>query len=113
MSRYNDDGEGGMVNDSEYYAPLRRRRGVKRIIHYPTPILYNPTVADRASIATSTHVWVYGDRFYKLADQYYADARYWWAIAWYNGAPTEVDISLGTVIEIPLRLEDLLDVLGV
>jgi len=111
MSRYDDDDT--IVNANAYYASLRRKRGVKRIIQYPTPIMYNPTPAARASINTSTHLWVYGDRFYKLADTYYGDARYWWVIAWYNGRPTEVDVAPGDVLEIPVSIEDALNILGV
>ena len=34
-------------------------------------------------------MWKLGDRFYKLADQYYGDPTLWWIIAWYNRMPTE------------------------
>jgi len=102
-----------MDNDTEYYKPLRIKRGVKNIVQYVTPMLHNPTVAQRASLQTTAHIWVYGDRFYKLANQYYGDPGFWWVIAWYNGTPTEVDIFKGDVIEIPLGLEDVLNVLGV
>ena len=111
MSRYSRTRT--MNNNTAYYKPLRIKRGVKNIVQYVTPILHNPTVGQRASLQTTAHIWAYGDRFYKLANQYYGDPGFWWVIAWYNGKPTEVDIINGNVIEIPLSLEAALTVLGV
>ena len=98
-------------NDNEYYSSLRR--GNRTISRYGTPVLKNPTDAERASLKTSPHIWKYGDRFYKLADQYYGDVRYWWVIAWYNSIPTEATISNGDVIDIPINIQKALRVLGV
>ena len=100
-------------NDSEYYSSLATKRGVKSITHYKTSVLKNPTVADRRKIKTITHIWAYGNRLYKLADQYYGDSTYWWVIAWYNGVSTEAQIELGKVLYIPLNIEETLDILGV
>mgnify|MGYP003113488955 FL=1 len=102
-----------VTNDTEYYSSLATKRGVKQISHFKTPVLKNPTVADRRRIKTITHVWVYGDRLYKLADQYYGDSTYWWVIAWYNSVSTEAQIELGKVLYIPLNIEETLDILGV
>ena len=73
--------------------------------------MYNPDVEDRVSVTTDTHIWSYGDRYYKLADKYYGDSKYWWVIAWYNGYPTEATIEIGNVIEIPVNLEDALEIM--
>jgi nucleoid-associated protein YgaU len=100
-------------NSGEYYAYLRRKRNLKKVIHYETPTLYNPSVVDRALIVTNTHIWKYGDRYYKLSHQYYGNPKYWWIIAWYNGAPTEANLATGDLIEIPVDLESALKVLGV
>ena len=110
MGRYSD--KPTINNNSAYYRSLVRKRGVKNIVHYGTPILHNPTVAQRSQVRTTAHIWTYGDRFYKLADQFYGDPSFWWVIAWYNGRPTEVDVSPGNVLEIPLDLADALNVLG-
>ena len=100
-----------VTNNTEFYAPIRR--GKKNIIHYETPILIHPTISERMSITTATHIWKYGDRLYKLADQYYGDSTYWWVIAWYNGVSTEAQVANGKVLYIPLNLEDALNILGV
>ena len=101
-----------LTNDSEYYEPLRKSRKVKKIIHHATPIIYNPTIAERRTLRSTAHIWKFGDRLYNLAQQYYGDPSYWWVIAWYNGYPTEAHIYTGATIFIPLSLEKLLDVLG-
>ena len=108
MGRYNKYRV--LNNASEYYAPLRR--GLQNLRHYETPILHNPTVGQRMSLTTNTHIWKYGDRFYKLANTYYGDVRFWWVIAWYNSAPTEASLITGDVIQIPVNLEKALKVLG-
>ena len=112
MSRYRRDRI--MINGAAYYAFLRKNRYSKKAItQYATPILHNPTVLQRASIVSNTHIWSYGDRLYKLAYTYYGDSNYWWVIAWYNGVPTEAAISPGMVLSIPVELEEVLKVLGV
>ena len=110
MSRYNKYNP--MINDSEYYTPLRKKRGVKLLKHLPTVTMFHPGAYMRASIPTNPLIWQYGDHFYKIANQYYGDPRFWWVIAWYNGYPTEADIKKGAVIDIPVNLEDALRVLG-
>jgi hypothetical protein len=99
-------------NDSEFYKFLRVKRGIKNIRHYSTPILYNPTAADRVSTPTVSHVWKYGDRYYKLSSQYYGTPKYWWVIAWWNGRPTEATVQNGAVLQIPTNLEDALSIMG-
>jgi nucleoid-associated protein YgaU len=100
-------------NASEYYSPLREKRGVKKISQFKTPVLKNPTIKDRTRIKTITHMWKYGNRLYNLSNQFYGDSSYWWVIAWWNGVSTEAQIKLGTVLYIPLNIEDALDALGV
>ena len=102
-----------MVNNNEYYKSLIRSRGIRRIRQYATPILHNPTVADRRKVKTTSHIWKYGDRLYKLAHQFYGDERYWWVIAWWNAYGVEADIKTGATLAIPLSIEDALNVLGV
>jgi len=100
-----------LTNSSKYYAPIRR--GLKVLTHYQTPKLRNPPPAERASLSTTSHIWAYGDRFYKLAQDYYDDPEFWWVIAWYNGTPTEAQLPLGSLIAIPTDIQQALRVLGI
>lgn len=99
-------------NNSEFYKFLRKKRGVKNLRHYDTPVIYNPSTADRVSTSTVSHVWKYGDRYYNLSAQHYGTTKYWWIIAWWNGRPTEADVQNGTVLQIPTNLQEALTILG-
>jgi nucleoid-associated protein YgaU len=101
-----------ITNDSEFYKELIERRGVKKVEHYTTPRMRHPSIAERTATKTTTHIWKYGDRFSNLSHQYYGDVRYWWVIAWYNGVPTEAEVSTGDVMEIPIDIQQALLVLG-
>jgi len=98
-------------NTSEYYSFLRKKRKIRIANHYETPILKHPKVSDRTKIISDKHIWKYGDRLYKLADKYYGDSSYWWVIAWYNSVPTEVDLKFGDLLQIPINLNTVLEVL--
>mgnify|MGYP003651057389 CR=1 FL=1 len=111
MARYNKDRK--IINSSDYYSFLRKKRGVKVINHYETPRMFHPGALQRSHLTSDNYIWKYGDRFYQLANTYYGDPRYWWVIAWYNGYPTEADIKPGVLISIPLNIEKVLDALGV
>ena len=111
MSRYK--GIKRFRNSEEYYKYLRSKRNIKTVNHYATPILKNPTVGERTSLAVDTHIWSLGDRYYKLAHKYYGDSSFWWVIAWYNAVPVEADLSFGDLIEIPVNLSSALEILGV
>ena len=112
MSRYKNFRV--LNNSNEYYRKLRQKRNnTKNIVQYETPILRHPTIAERASLATTQHIWVLGDRYYKLANKFYNDPTLWWIIAWYNARPTEADILPGDLILIPLSVEDVLDNFGI
>ena len=99
-------------NNLEYYDYLRKNRSLRVVNHYATPILKNPSIEERSRIVSNSHIWSLGDRYYKLADQYYQDSSFWWVIAWYNSIPIEADIQTGQMIEIPINLSTVLDVLG-
>ena len=94
------------INRNPYYKFLLEKRGIKAVRQYPTPVVYNPTAVERISIRTTTHIWKYGDRYYKLAYDFYGDSRLWWIIAWYNGYPTEAQVAPGDVLYIPTSIED-------
>ena len=111
MGRYHNTER--LINGSDYYSFLRKKRHArKRIIQYATPQLFNPGPTARSSIVTTAYIWKYGDRFYQMASKYYDDPRLWWIIAWYNGTPTEADISPGDTIAIPVSADSALKLLG-
>ena len=110
-SRY--DNKEAVKNDSEKYKEVFEDRGVKFIKHFETPKLSHATAEEIRQLDKRYHTWKLGDRFYKLAKEFYGDEKYWWIIAWYNQAPTESHVDAGRVLTIPLPLESLLDILRV
>jgi hypothetical protein len=57
------------------------------------------------------HIWVVGDKFYKLADRYYGDSRDWWIIAKFNNKPTESHVKIGETLLIPTPVQEALNVM--
>jgi nucleoid-associated protein YgaU len=110
-SRY-DSREIG-INQTKQYKRILKKRNVKFIRQYYTPTLANPSIEDVMKMDEVGHVWSIGDRFFKLAHQYYGDSELWWVIAWYNQTPTESHVEIGNVLQIPLPLEEVLRALGV
>lgn len=98
-----------LKNTVELYEDTFRRRGVKFVKQYSTPNFRFPTINDTNKFQTIKHVWKTGDKYYKLADQYYGDSRDWWIIAKYNLKPTESHIQIGDIIEIPIPLVTILN----
>ena len=75
---------------------------------YSTPTILRISQAQRRNLTEVPHIWKTGDRFYKLAATYYGRPQLWWAIAMYNGKPTEGHVKLGDVLMIPTPIEQLL-----
>jgi len=102
-----------LTNASDYYSPLRKKRGVKRIHQYATPKIYHPKMSQRRNLLSVAHIWKSTDRLSNLAYTHYGDVRYWWVIAWYNGYPTEAHLFAGAKLQIPVNLEQVLGALQV
>ena len=101
------------VNDSEAYVRYLKDRGLKQIKQYSTPKMFYPNdVNSAANFEALKHIWGTGDKYYKLADEFYQDPTMWWVIAFYIQKPTEFLIKLGDVIFIPVPLESILFSIG-
>ena len=59
------------------------------------------------------HRWTLGDKFFKIAFEYYGRPELWWVVAWFNQTPTDSHVDLGDLLYVPLPLDDVLDMLGV
>jgi hypothetical protein len=100
-----------MNNNAELYAKLLEERHLKKMRQYGTAHMVYPTPKQMKGLTRVNHIWKTGDRYYKLAIQYYGTADHWWIIAFYNQRPTEANINVGDVIYIPLPLERMLQYL--
>lgn len=99
--------------DNKQYVPYLKDRGLKFIAHHETCQLNYPTSDQLGRLQIISKVWTYGDSFWNLSQEHYGDHRYWWVIAWYNQRPTECDIALGEIIQIPLPLNKIIEFLRV
>jgi len=102
------EGRETAINSTRLYKNVFKKRDVRFIRHYSTPEFQMPTEADEAELDLINHIWKVGDRFYKLANEYYNDPELWWVIALFNRTPTESHVKLGDSVQIPIPLEKIL-----
>ena len=102
-----------VVNDLDRYKPILKERGIKFAKIFTTPVLVHPTSEDIAELNIISHRWKIGDKYFKLAHQYYGNSEMWRGIAWFNQAPTEAHLELGQVVYIPTPVQDVLSYYGV
>ncbi len=100
------------ANARAAYKRYLKKRGIEVINQYNTPKFKFPTAAEATNFNIINRIWGAGDRYYKLAQEYYNDPELWWIIAFYNQKPTEFHIQLGEVIYIPTPLETVLYHIG-
>ena len=108
ISRYKKT---GLVENSDprYSQEYKSRfKNLKHLPHLETTILRYPTFDEMRRFEIINRSWTLGDRFYKLASEYYGDPSYWWVIAWFNKRPTEHHVKLGDLIKIPQPLSSVL-----
>tara|TARA_R110002020_G_scaffold46215_8_gene131603 strand:+ start:942 stop:1280 length:339 start_codon:yes stop_codon:yes gene_type:complete len=109
-SRYDTTDIG--INSSKKYAKIFKERNVPYIEQYFTLEMRELNVNEISSLQLISHLWVMGDRYYKLANKYYGDPTLWWVIARFNQKPTESHLVAGDVVQIPLPVERVLDYWG-
>ena len=95
-------------NSNEIYESIFDARDVRFIRHFGTPRMNYPSPGQMGTLQTLQHIWKTGDRFYKLASDYYSSPEYWWVVAQFNKRPTEGHLVPGDVIYIPLPLQTIL-----
>ena len=102
-----------ILNNNSRYSNLFSKRKVKYIQQFTTPILDHPIALEIRNLQTISHIWKEGDRFWKLAYDFYGErSNLWWIIAWFNRTPTEGHVKVGDVITIPLPVEKILEYYG-
>ena len=111
MGRYSERSIG--INKTAQYQEVFEEKNVNHIRQYFSPKLRHPTAEEVSELDIISHEWTLGDRYFKLASQYYnGDSKLWWIIAHFNQKPTESHVVIGDIIEIPLPLDRVLRLLG-
>ena len=80
---------------------------------YMTAELFSPTSDDMLDLVIESKVWTIGEKYFKLADEFYGNPEYWWIIAWFNQKPLETDFAPGDIVDIPMPVERVLEILNV
>ncbi len=104
--RYNK--QNVFLNEEGPYKRYLKGRGKDSIYQYNTPKFNLPDSVDMKNFSTIKHTWKTGDRYFKLASEYYGDPKLWWVVALFNKKPTEFHINNGDTIYVPVPLETVL-----
>ena len=95
------------------YSKFLDKRGRFSIRQYTTPLMKKINYSDLEHLNVVAHIWSVGDKYYKLAHQYYGNSTVWWVIAHLNQKPTESHCKLGDTIRVYMPLQEVLIYLGV
>tara|TARA_B100000131_G_C18004377_1_gene567796 strand:- start:681 stop:1019 length:339 start_codon:yes stop_codon:yes gene_type:complete len=93
-------------NSDKTYSTLLEKKDISNLQQYATKTL--PDIQKVPGLSYVTHVWKIGDRYFKLANQYYQRPELWWVIALYNKKPSESNVNIGDVILIPTPIDSIL-----
>ncbi len=99
-------------NNSRIYYSILKDRGISQVQQYGTRALKYPTPEQLSELNIVAHTWKYGDRYHKLAHDFYGDSRLWWVIAFFNQQPTESNLEFGSIVYIPNPLERIIGIYG-
>ena len=100
------------TNDEKLYDEFFDKKNKKSFVQYKTPVYRQVTQRELDQVSYRVHTWKSGDRFYKLASEFYGNPRYWWVIAFFNKKPTESHIKYGDQIMIPIDHEQVMMLYG-
>ena len=100
------------TNSENLYRKVFKKKGVRAIMQYTTPIAKRPTQEALDTIRYQEYIWTVGDRFWRLADRMYGNKDMLFIIARFNNKPTEAHVKAGETIKIPLDIGRAREVLG-
>lgn len=98
------------IANKKFKKAFFEKRGRQKLAQYSTPTIFHADNDAITSLENISHIWKVGDRYFKLAHEFYDDPKYWWVIGWYNKTPTEAHLKPGDVIYIPLPLERAIEI---
>ena len=93
------------LNNEEQYRSILNRKKIRALRQYATLPIKELVANTENQIQVISHIWTTGDKYYKLANQFYGRPGLWWIIALYNKKPTEGHLRRGDIVEIPTPIE--------
>jgi len=100
------------LNDHPLYKRFIESRGRKNIRHYGKIKFGTISSEEMRNLTIVDHMWKTGDSLLKLSYKYYDDQRYWWILGWFNKKPIDNFYKTGTIVHIPMPLEEVLYYFG-
>jgi hypothetical protein len=101
-----------ILNKERMYKSLFDKRFIDKIEHYETAVLRYPTQDEINEMDFVDVIWKTGQRYSKLAHEYYGNSHLWWVIGWFNKKPIDAELTPGDLIRVPLPLEKVLSSYG-
>ena len=102
-----------IINDLDQYQDKFAKRNRSFIAMYSSPDFKDLSLEDLSTINTFPYRWTLGDKFYKLAAEFYGNPELWWVIAWFNQKPTDSHARQGDLIYIPTPIDEVLSKLEI
>jgi hypothetical protein len=113
LSRYNKREVVTNISRDYAYSDIFRKRGLVTPMQYTIAEFKQLTQGEIMDLEIEEKLWTLGEKYFKLAHEFYGDPTYWWIIAWFNERPLESDFLPGEVVEIPTPLELILESLNI
>jgi len=101
------------LTKADMFQQIKQRRSLDAVSLYSTAKFKKISDLELEDLEYQSYIWARGDRFYKLAADFYENPDFWWVIALFNGTPTEQHVGLGEEIFIPLEPEIIISLLEV
>jgi len=97
------------IINSDTYSEVKVNRGIKvlRIVRTKT---FEDLQGQEFDILAE-HVWNVSDKLFKISQKYYGSTEFWWIIGILNGKPTDAHYSIGDVVNIPSKPNQIVELL--
>lgn len=100
-----------IINNSNSYIDIFKQKNLNSIRQYPTYDFKNLKFIDTSNLELVTHVVQPFDKLYTISQKYYNSPEYGWLILYTNKLSSELQIDIGSVLNIYFPLEGLLELL--
>jgi hypothetical protein len=107
MPKYPNNDSAIINNDS--YFEIKEARGIK-VLKIKRTKTFEGLLGHEFAIMEE-HVWSSTDKLFKLSQKYYGNSQFWWIIGLVNGRPTDAHYSIGDIVNIPSKPNQIMELL--
>ena len=91
--------DNAIINNESYFE-VKEARGIK-VLRIKRTKTFEGLQGQEFDLLTE-HVWTSSDKLFKISHKY-GSTEFWWVIGILNGKPTDAHYSIGDVINIPTK----------